>query len=160
MSSNRILQLVNIVTLVYLVHILGLLLQGCQQSPKPAEEVETSMFTRSMDEAKALAASSNKPIFVHIGADWCKPCRSLHKDVYPQVAVRDELQKFVLLELDMDHVDESHKEIIRSMKVNSIPKIAVFNSELKKVIGPPEVARAEATWILNYLQAFNSGLMD
>ena len=110
-------------------------------------------FVHTPKEALALAKSTGKPIFVHVGADWCKPCRRLHNEIYPLAPVKAALEQYVLLELDMDKIEDDDRDILRAMKVQSIPMVAVFEGDLKSFKSEPMVARAESAWVLNYLKS-------
>ena len=116
---------------------------------------DVGVFVHTPKEALALAKATGKPIFVHVGADWCKPCRRLHNEIYPLGPVKAALEQYVLLELDMDKIGDDDRDILRAMKVQSIPMVAVFESDLKTFKNEPMVARAESTWVLNYLKAMD-----
>ena len=130
--------------------LLALLVTACtSKSGVP----DVGVFVHTPKEALALAKSTGKPIFVHVGADWCKPCRRLHNEIYLLAPVKAALEQYVLLELDMDKIGDDDRDILRAMKVQSIPMVAVFESDLKTFKNDPMVARAESAWVLNYLKA-------
>ena len=108
-------------------------------------------FLTSVERASAMALDSGKHVFVHVGAEWCKPCRALHRDIYPQPEVKAALDGFVKLELDMDKLGEEHVALIRAMNVQSIPMVGIFSADLKTVVQEPVVAKADTKWVLNYL---------
>ena len=116
-------------------------------------EQATGVFVHTPKEALALAKSTSKPIFVHVGADWCKPCRRLHNEIYPLAAVKEALGQYVLLELDMDKIGDDDRDVLRAMKVQSIPMVAIFESDLKTFKTDPKVAKAETAWVLDYLKS-------
>lgn len=122
---------------------------NCRSTTSPAESNET--FLTSVERASSMASDNGKHVFVHVGAEWCKPCRALHHEIYPQPKVKEALDGFVKLELDMDKLSEEHVALIRAMNVQSIPMVAIFSADLKTVVQEPVVAKANAEWVLNYL---------
>ena len=100
---------------------------NCRSTTSPAESNET--FFTSVERASSVASDNGKHVFVHVGAEWCKPCRALHHEIYPQPKVKEALDGFVKLELDMDQSDAVGGEeelkkvvahdIVRAMGVDS-----------------------------------------
>jgi thiol-disulfide isomerase/thioredoxin len=43
----------------------------------------------SFEEARGAAATEGKPIFVDVYADWCAPCKSMDKEVFPDDSVKN-----------------------------------------------------------------------
>lgn len=57
----------------------------------------------SFEEARGVAASQNKPIFVDVYAEWCGPCKMMDKVVFPDDSVKNILMtRFVLAKIDGD----------------------------------------------------------
>ena len=131
-----------------LVLILSLVL-NCRTKTASHDD---GVFLSSVKRAAELASAEGKEVFVHVGADWCKPCRALHRDIYPQPAVQQALSEFVKLELDMDKLGEEHVALIRAMNVQSIPMVAVFASDMETLVRKAVVAKADAKWVLDYLK--------
>jgi len=57
----------------------------------------------SFEEAKGLASSQNKAIFVDVYAAWCQPCKQMDKQVFPEDSVKQILNdRYVLAKIDGD----------------------------------------------------------
>lgn len=57
----------------------------------------------SFEDAKGVAASQNKPIFVDVYADWCEPCKMMDKVVFPDDSVKGLLTTcYVLAKINGD----------------------------------------------------------
>ena len=75
-----------------------------------------------------LAKESNKPIFVDVYADWCKPCHMMERSVFTQKSVATFYnEEFINYKLD---VDTPEGEAIANLyKIQSIPYFLFFNTE-------------------------------
>lgn len=60
------------------------------------------------DEAQALAAAraAQRPLLVDFMADWCLPCKELDLKVFSDRRVAAELERFVLLKIDLTREDD------------------------------------------------------
>ena len=134
--------------------LVATLVLNCRSNSAPEDQ---GTFLTSIKLATERAAAEGQHVFIHVGADWCKPCRALHKEIYPQPAVEQALSGFIKLELDMDELSEEHVTLIRAMNVQSIPMVAVFGSDMETLVREPVVAKADAKWVLNYLKKESLG---
>lgn len=60
------------------------------------------------DEAQAIAAAraAQRPLLVDFMADWCLPCKELDLKVFSNPRVAAELERFVLLKIDLTREDD------------------------------------------------------
>jgi thiol-disulfide isomerase/thioredoxin len=92
------------------------------KAPSDAKEVDASelnaaKWLTSLDEAKKIAASSNKKIFVDFMATWCGPCKLLEKNVFTTEKFKKLGLKMVLLRIDVD----AQANIAEAYKIEAMP---------------------------------------
>lgn len=85
-------------------------------------------------EAKKVAAKTNKPLLVKVGATWCGPCQKMDAACKRNKALQRQLKKFVLVKIDSDR----QKAVARSLKTRGIPLVVVYNGkgeEVSRIVG-------------------------
>ncbi len=94
-------------------------------------------WLESYDAAVAKAKAENKPVFLNFTGVTCTNCRWMEKNMFPDPAVRKELEKFVLAELYTDRETPEHEAgdvknaELMAAKFNSValPLYAVITPE-------------------------------
>jgi len=66
------------------------------------EEVKPVAFLADLDEALELARDANRPVLIHLSAEWCEPCKRMKEDLYPRPELRPLLARFIRVEVDVD----------------------------------------------------------
>ncbi|MEO6726372.1 MAG: thioredoxin family protein, partial [Blastocatellia bacterium] len=66
---------------------------------------EQAAWLESYDAALQKAKAENKPVFLNFTGVTCTNCRWMEKNMFPDPAVKKELEKFVLAELYTDRED-------------------------------------------------------
>lgn len=66
-------------------------------------------WIESYDTAVAKAKTENKPVFLNFTGVTCTNCRWMEKNMFPDPAVKKELEKFVLAELYTDRETPEHE---------------------------------------------------
>ncbi|MCL2825552.1 MAG: thioredoxin family protein [Polyangiaceae bacterium] len=102
------------------------------------------------DEPQAVAAakSQSKPLFIDFTADWCIACKRLARETFPDPSVKEELERFILLEVDASVADDPGiLEIHKRYGVVGLPTLILIGSdgtEAKRFtdfMPPPELLR-------------------
>ena len=92
----------------------------------------------TLDEARAAAATQNKPMFVDVYADWCAPCKEMDRTVFPDDSVKTILTgKYILAKVNGD--DPTHGEMMRKQfGIRAYPTYIVLSpsgKERKRTVG-------------------------
>ena len=117
-----------------LLACLMIVLLGCAKK----EEVKFAAF----DDASFQAAKAmGKPAVVFATADWCPPCRELHRGALTDEDVKKALEPFARLEIDCsDKSDRSNNDKLRQFGLHYLPALVFFDrsgNETDRFEGPP-----------------------
>jgi thioredoxin-like negative regulator of GroEL len=87
---------------------------------------ENPYFVDNLGDAIALSESSNKPILVVFGAEWCKYCKILIDDLNDEDSIRV-LNDFIICSIDID----KDKVISQDFKVRNLPDSRILNNKIE-----------------------------
>jgi|694.fasta_scaffold02159_5 thioredoxin-like negative regulator of GroEL len=92
---------------------------------------ESPVFVNSLEDAVALAESSNKDILVVFSADWCKNCKLLKSEFLD--SNDPSIDDTIVCIVDYD----SRPDLIKEYKVHKIPDSRIIrrNVEISNIIG-------------------------
>jgi thiol:disulfide interchange protein DsbD len=79
---------------------------------------------------RTKAQTSDKPVIVDFGAEWCKACKELEEATWPNPRVRAEAQRFVSIKVDATNDEDPN--VVRLQKkygVVGLPTVVVFNAK-------------------------------
>ena len=79
---------------------------------------------------RALASAENKPVLLEFGAEWCKVCKTLERDTFPDPGVRAEAQRFVAIRVDMGDDDDAPeaKRLRAKYALGGLPTVIIVDS--------------------------------
>lgn len=78
--------------------------------------------------ARAMAQDQGKPILAVFGADWCPPCRTMKREVWPDAEVAAAVEQgYVPLYVDVD--ESSQAELVARYGVRGIPAVLVLDAQ-------------------------------
>jgi thiol:disulfide interchange protein DsbD len=86
--------------------------------------------------ALALAQKAQKPVFIDFWTTSCTPCKIMEAQVLSHPAVRRELDRFVMLKIDLDKDLDNDGPLKKKYRQSLLPEVIVIDT------GGKEVARA------------------
>lgn len=113
------------------------------------EEMMSATWYHDLEEAKRVAAKTNRKIFVDFMATWCGPCKMLDKEVLQTEDFKKMSKKFVFLKIDVD----AQKEVAQAYSIEAMPTQMVLASDgsvVGKTVGYGGAA-AFYGWLNQYL---------
>ncbi len=137
--SRILMPLVN--GLVFVVVLLGLA-KRC--------EAQSIRWSPSIEQAQKQAASENKFVLLHFGADYCAPCRDLESYVFTNSKVIFAIQDhFVPVKIDI----QAQPELAEKYAITRIPQDLVLTSD-----GQVVFRRLSPNSAANYKTMLNTGI--
>jgi thiol:disulfide interchange protein DsbD len=95
--------------------------------------VSDANWVEKESEALALASAEKRPLLIDFTAEWCAACKELARVTFADPAVREELDRFVLLKIDStDDDDPVVVEVRERYKVAGLPTVILLDSEGKE----------------------------
>jgi len=85
----------------------------------------TPSKAESFDHAISLAKQHNKKVLLIISADWCRPCQTMKREVWPDSAVKAKLKNFIVYNVDFD----SQKPLVKKYYVRNIPAYVIVDTD-------------------------------
>jgi|GEM_PF-593394 len=93
-----------------------------------AQNRSITFLSTSWEEAKEIAKSEDKLIFIDFYTTWCKPCKLMDRDIFTNDDVADFFNaKFIALKIDAEKGEGI--DLAKSYTVSSYPTLIVLDSE-------------------------------
>jgi len=98
-----------------------------------AQKEHNFKIVPTLVELKSIIKESKKPVMVDFCADWCVSCIELKNYTFSDASVKNKLQEFTLLQIDVTRNSSDDKEILKEFGLFGPPAIMFFKngSELK-----------------------------
>ncbi len=126
-------------TLLISLCIVSLLIGYSQPGFSEKENKSTSTgihWHTDFNKAQTLAKKENKPLFVFFTASWCPPCKSMYKKTFTNTSLKNMLQNFIVVKVDVDKQAElanRYKGNARKYGGHGIPASLVLTHSNKEV---------------------------
>jgi thiol-disulfide isomerase/thioredoxin len=89
------------------------------------EEMTAAQWFTDLEEAKRVAAKTNRKIFVDFMAEWCGPCKMLDREVLQTEGFKAYSKKLVFVKIDVD----VQKGVASQYKITAMPTQMVLNAD-------------------------------
>ena len=83
----------------------------------------------NFEEAKKIALVENKLMLVDFTASWCGPCREMEKKVWPEHSIKELLNDFVFVQIDID----INRDLKKLYDVKGIPYMVIMDANGKLI---------------------------
>jgi len=109
-------------------------------------EAKLAWMKNDLEGAIARAKAENKLVFVNFTGVACTNCHWMKANMFPKPEVRQAMEKFVLVELYTDELDDPKSQAFQKMQEGlfqtvGIPYYAVFNADQKVVSSFPGLTK-------------------
>ena len=102
---------------------------GCQ---KVAEPVEAKLWSSNVDQALKRAVQESKPVLIDFGADWCKPCKRMHAEVFVDPTIDKRLRtEFIPVMIDATEMTPPIYKLVKEYRVGTLPTIIFLDPQGK-----------------------------
>ena len=94
---------------------------------KPANDAAGTHEAGDLAGELAAAYAAGQPVFVDFTAEWCKNCKQMDLDTWPDEAVQERLSKYRFIKVDATHNDQPPaSEILERFGVQGLPTFVIL----------------------------------
>ncbi|NEX16808.1 MAG: thiol:disulfide interchange protein [Halochromatium sp.] len=102
---------------------------GGQGAAAAHPEFQRIKTVADLDQAVAAASASGKPVMLDFYADWCVSCKEMERYTFPDPAVQQAMQRYVLLQADVTANDAEDKALMQErFGIPGPPAMMFFDS--------------------------------
>lgn len=102
----------------------------------------------STEDLSAKLQKANKPSLVYFTAEWCTSCHTIERRVLTDNAVKSALNGFQLIKVDLTHLSDDKKAMMRDLNVVGPPTMLFFDASGKERLGTRLVGDVTAKTII------------
>jgi thiol:disulfide interchange protein DsbD len=131
-------------------------LKSTSNMPQIKDQFFTTITTEDNFEAALKSAKDNEQlVFVDVYADWCIECKIMSKTLFADNEVRNALDPFVRIKLDITAFDEFHKSYLESQKVFGPPSLIFYGLDGNSISDAIILGEISKPDFLNHLEQFD-----
>lgn len=93
--------------------------------------------------------NSQKPVIAEFWASWCVNCKNFEKEVLSDSEVKNALENFTLIKVDVSKADNASKELLENFKLFGPPALIFYENKTQKLKITGEVNKMKFLEILN-----------
>lgn len=116
---------------------------------KPTWNLVTSK--KQLEEFLNVANLDQKNTLLEFYADWCASCKKIELGVFANQKVRTNLDKFMLLRVDLTNTTEDEKQLLADLQIYGPPAILFFNINGEEVKSKRLVGDVSVDQMLEFL---------
>jgi thiol:disulfide interchange protein DsbD len=95
-------------------------------APKSKTTVNCPPLTGVAALEQALSSSSDQPVLLYFGAEWCTACKDMERTTFRDPGVREKLKKFRLFKVDVTDTGPETQALLKKFSLFGPPAILLF----------------------------------
>ncbi|WP_458210490.1 thioredoxin family protein [Haladaptatus sp. NG-SE-30] len=144
----------KVLTLLFLAALLGIGYHSMNAAPVLSDQSYSyhggTQWHTNFSDAREVAAEQNKPILVYFWTTWCTYCEDYNQKVYSDPTVRDKLDEFVLVAVNLDNSSPEATRLKQQYNANYPPQHVAVTPQGERLVKINGYAKKEA--FIKYLE--------
>ncbi|WP_458185591.1 thioredoxin family protein [Haladaptatus sp. NG-WS-4] len=141
-------------TLLFLVALLGIGYSSMNAAPVLSDDSYSyhggTQWHTNFSEARQVAQEQDKPLLVYFWTTWCTYCEDYNQKVYSDPAVRNHLDEFVLVAVNLDDNSQSAARLKQRYNANYPPQHVAVTPQGEQLVKINGYAKKDA--FITYLE--------
>ena len=104
----------------------GILDKGSGQEQPAAAKLSFQPVARLAEWEQILGSSSEQPVLVYFGAEWCTACKEMERTTFQDPGVREKLKNFRLFKVDLTATGPENQALLKKFSLFGPPAVLFF----------------------------------